>query len=307
MDITLVLAVFVLVASSVLLIGILVSSQHGRLAQRLYGLTEQHDIASPYHDVVGGLTGKVIPKLAVPLLPQSQEDQDRLKVRLVQAGFYSVHAMPVFLGIKMTLIVLPLVAGIALGLSGLVSLSVGLFCGAVGGATGQLSSDILLRYQKRRRQRELQRALPDALDMVVICINAGLSLPAALLRVAKELRLAHPRLGAELAIVNRSSEIGQTMPESLRQFAARFDLEQLRYLATIVAESERFGTSIGPALRVYADDLREQRRQRAEEAARRASVTIIFPTAVCILPVIFIVVLAPSLIRVTQALRDFMP
>jgi tight adherence protein C len=130
--------------------------------------------------------------------------------------------------------------------------------------------------------------------MLVLCVEGGLSLTGAMQRVTSELNSAHPLLGAEMDLVQREMMLGVSVGEGLQKMAARTDLEELRNLASIIVQSERFGTSVVKALRVHADTLRQQRQQRAEELAQKAAVKILFPTLLCIFPSIFIVILGPA-------------
>ncbi len=304
MDPTLMVAAFVMASSLVMLIALLMSGHHGRVAERLQGLSVPVGGEPIPDDMMARLTTKVIPRIAIPLVPQDQEEQGRLRVRLIQAGYYGEQAIPIFLGMKMAFIFLPLIAGIAAGFSGLVPLFNGVLGGAMGGIVGFLLPSWWLLHRKQTRQQAVRTALPDAIDMIVVCAQAGLSLDAAIQRVGSELRLAHQLLATELRIVNRTTEMGMGMPEALSQLAGRFDLEELRYLATIVREAENFGTSVVKSLQVHAETLRTQRLQRAEEAARKASVKMLFPTLLFIFPVIFLVVLAPSVIHIMELLNE---
>jgi tight adherence protein C len=212
--------------------------------------------------------------------------------------------MAMFLGAKMFLALAPVILGATCGGLGLVTLPVGIVCGCLGGVLGMIAPSFWLDHRKAERQSQIRRALPDALDMIVICLDGGMSLPAALQRVAKELRLVHPLLAEELALVQRSGEMGQPLPEALRRCATRFDLEEMSLLSRIVSEAERFGTSVVKSLRVHAETLRNQRRQRAEEQAHRAAVWLLFPTVLFILPVTFLVILAPAIIRAYEVFRQ---
>jgi tight adherence protein C len=144
--------------------------------------------------------------------------------------------------------------------------------------------------------------LPDALDVIVVCLEAGLSISGALSRVARELGSAHPLLAQELGIVEREIQMGRSTGDAMRQLAVRFDLEELRSLAAVIKQSEQFGTSVVKAFNVYAESIRVQRHQRAEELARKAAIKILFPTVLCIFPGIFIVLLGPAAIRIYNVL-----
>src|SRR5262249_54747306 len=152
-----------------------------------------------------------------------------------------------------------------LGLVGVLPVLNGLLFGALLGVAGMIGPSFWLDQRKSARQSAFRRSLPDALDVVVICLEAGLSLPGALKRVAGELRTAHPVLARELNIVQREMQLGRSTGEALQQFAARTDMEELRGLASVIAQAERFGASLVKALRIHADTLREKRVHHAEE------------------------------------------
>src|SRR5262249_38309187 len=142
--------------------------------------------------------------------------------------------------------------------------------------------------------------LPDFLDVVVICLEGGLSLPATFQRVAGELRLVHPLLAAEMGTVGRATMLGQSTGEALRDFAERCDLDEVRTLASVVHQSERFGAGVVKTLRVHAEILRAQRLLYAEEMAQKASVKIIFPTLLFIFPAIFLVLAGPAAFQLME-------
>jgi tight adherence protein C len=162
------------------------------------------------------------------------------------------------------------------------------------GIAGVLAPGFVLDYRKSRRQTMIRRALPDALDVIIVCLEAGLSLPAAIVRVAKELGTAHPMLAAEMTIVHREIQLGVSTGAALRNLADRFDLEELRSLSAVVQQAEKFGASLVSALRVHGDTLRRKRFQLAQERAQKATVKLLFPTVLCIFPAMFVVILGPA-------------
>lgn len=290
---------FVAASSFVLLVYTLVGWRGNRLAARLGGLSDEHGKAAPRDgDAVKQLARTALPKMGAPLVPRDLKERGRLQARLYHAGLYSRQAMLLFLGVKMLLIVAPAVVGFVLGLAGLVEVSNGLIFGAMLGILGMVLPSFWLDRRKRARQTAFRRALPDALDVLVICLEGGLSLPSALKRVAAELRTAHPMLALELNIVQREVQLGRSAGEALRQFAERTDLEELRMLASLILQSERFGASLVKALRVHAETLRQKRIFLAEEMAQKAATKILFPTVLCILPGMFVVILGPAAIQI---------
>ena len=150
----------------------------------------------------------------------------------------------------------------------------------------------------------LRRGLPDALDVLIICQEGGLSLQAGLKRVSDELRSAHPVLGSELKIVDREIQLGKSPCDALKHFAQRTDLEEALSLASVVGQSERFGASLVKSLRVHSETMRVQRKQKAEELAQKASTKMLVPTLLFIFPAIFVILLAPAVIQVMKAFKQ---
>jgi len=157
---------------------------------------------------------------------------------------------------------------------------------------------------KKKRQTSFRRSLPDALDLLVICLEGGLSLPGSLKRVGSELRTAHPVLALELSIVQREIQLGHSPGEALQKMGARTDLEEIRSLASVITQSERFGASLVKSLRVHAETLRLKRQQRAEELAQKAAVKILFPTLLLIFPAVFVVILGPAAFQIMEYLSQ---
>jgi tight adherence protein C len=222
----------------------------------------------------------------------------------MHAGYYSGQALAVFLGVKLLLMVGPALIGVGLGLLEIVPLQDGLIYGAFCGVVGMIGPSFWLDRMKAGRQVSFRRALPDALDVLVICLEGGLSLPAALRRVSGELRTAHPLLASELNIVQREIQLGQSPGDALLHFADRSDLEEIRSLALVITQSERFGASLVKALRIHAETLRTKRLHDAEEAASKAAVKILFPTLLCIFPGLFLVILGPAAIQMVATFAN---
>ena len=233
-------------------------------------------------------------EIAARLLPNDQRERTQLQTRLIHAGIYAPWASGVFLTVKLSLIVVPPLIGFCLGEAGFFDPRKALFWGTGGGAVGIVLPSIWLGRRKRRRQANLCRSLPDFLDLLVACVQSGLSLEAALQRVSGEMTLAYPLLAGELAVVQRQIELGATPDLALRNFAERSDLSSLYSLSTLIEQARRFGTSVIEALRTQAEMLRYQREQRAEELAQRAAVKILFPTLLFIFPAIFVVLVGPA-------------
>ncbi|HXW13888.1 MAG TPA: type II secretion system F family protein [Terriglobia bacterium] len=167
---------------------------------------------------------------------------------------------------------------------------------------GYILPDFWLGWRIRVRQQILRLALPDALDLLVVCMEAGLGIDQALMYVSQELRIAHPELCAEFDMVNAEMHVGKTRIEALRSLAARTGVEDLQALAATLVQTDRFGTSVAQSLRVHSDDLRTKRRQRAEEMAAKTTVKMMFPLVFFIFPALFVVILGPAVIIMLHTL-----
>ena len=161
---------------------------------------------------------------------------------------------------------------------------------------------VLARYVRLRQER-IRRALPDALDLLVVCVEAGISIDAAILRVAREMQLPYPELGKELLVVNRKTNAGITREEALRGLFTRTGVDELRTLASSLIQSEKWGPSITKVLRVSAHTFRRKRRQHAEKRVALAPVKMTFPLVTLILPALFILILGPAILQLIQSLR----
>jgi tight adherence protein C len=173
--------------------------------------------------------------------------------------------------------------------------------GLTGAAMGWALPGFFLSSKITRRQKEIQRALPDALDLLVICVEAGLGLNQALVRVAIEMRHVSELMTEEITRANLQIRAGTPREQALMTMADRTGVAAVRSLVTMLIQTERFGTSIAHSLRIHADSLRTKRRQAAEEAAAKTTIKMIFPLALCIFPALFVVILGPALIQIAQS------
>ncbi len=155
------------------------------------------------------------------------------------------------------------------------------------------------------RQHQIQRSLPDALDLLVVCVEAGLALNQALLRVSEEIANISPVLGEQLAMVNLEIRAGSAREEALQNLAMRTGVDDIQSFVTMLIQTDRFGTSIADALRVHSEDLRTKRRQLAEEASAKTAIKMLFPLVFCIFPAMFVVILGAAIIQIVQALSAF--
>ena len=238
-------------------------------------------------------TGRVRDTLASvgQLLPASGK-QSKTQLLLLRAGYRSPNALLAMSGAKL-LVPAALVAIVYV--SGLYRSNPFVFF-LMAAVAGYLLPEMWLVWRVRRRQHKLRLALPDGLDLLVICVEAGLGLDQSLMRVAEELRIAHPELSDELQLVNLEMRVGKSRIEALRELARRTGLEDIKALVAMLVQTERFGTSVAQSLRVHSDDLRTKRRQRAEEMAAKTSVKMVPALVFFIFPALMVVILGPAVI-----------
>jgi tight adherence protein C len=230
-------------------------------------------------------------------VPKSPKELGKLQLRLVQAGYREPEALPIFLGIRVG----SALAVFAICMTPLVvrpSLTIAL--PAMGFA--YVLAGMLLARMAKRRQHRIRLSLADALDLLVVSVEAGLGLDQALARVSQELAFAYPDLSGELRLVNLELLAGKARGEALRNLADRTGVDDLSSLVTMLIQTDKFGTSVANSLRVFSDTLRTKRRQRAEEAAAKTGVKMVFPLVFCIFPAIWIVTIGPAAIRFIRVL-----
>ena len=225
-----------------------------------------------------------------------------IRRRMVQAGYTSPSAVAVFLGTRFVLSVgLAILVLLAIPILGLPVW--GAVLGALWGfAIGWLFPGMVVSSRTRRRQKEMVKALPDALDLLVVCVEAGLGLNQAMVRVAQEIGHVSPVLGEQLELTNLEIRAGTPRDEALRNLGERTGVEDIQSFVGMLIQTDRFGTSIADALRVHADVLRTKRRQRAEEAAAKTAIKMLFPLVFFIFPAMFVVILGPAVIQVIRGL-----
>ena len=226
--------------------------------------------------------------------PGSQSSKTQLL--MVRAGYRSTDAVWAMRGVK---VLMPVILVALVFFTGLFLLSPLLIFGAAL-LLGYLLPDIWLTWRIRARQHRLRLALPDGLDLLVICVEAGLGLDQALARVSQELRFAHPELSEELQIVNLEMRVGKTRLEALRELSQRTGLDDIKALVAMLIQTDRFGTSVAQALRVHSDELRMKRRQRAEEMAAKTTVKMVPVLVFFIFPALMVVILGPAVIAIMR-------
>jgi len=236
-----------------------------------------------------------LPLIGALFLPKEENRLESLKGLLAQAGIFHRQGPQIYLGAKWLLMVLlPILAGTLPYSFGWLPLKRVPLVALAACVLGMWTPHLWLRSRVLKRQRVLRSGLPDALDMLVLCLEGGVSLTAAIQRVTDELESVHPELGAEMNVLQREIQLGLSPGESLKKLAQRCGLEEVRDLASTILQSEQYGASVAKTLRTYADSYRVERQLRAEEMAQKAAVKILFPTLLFIFPAIFIVILGPA-------------
>jgi tight adherence protein C len=230
-------------------------------------------------------------------MPKSPKEMGPLRLRLVQAGYRRPEAVTIFFGIRV-----------------LFALGIFAFCAspilarpnmlmALGGlGLGYILPGMVLARLAKRRQKKIRLSLADALDLLVVSVEAGLGLDQALNRVGAELKFAYPELAEELNLINLELRAGKARADALRNLADRTGVDDLSALVTMLIQTDKFGTSVAQSLRVYSETLRTKRRQRAEEAAAKTGVKMVFPLVFCIFPAIWVVTIGPAAIKFVNVL-----
>ncbi|MDY0166993.1 MAG: type II secretion system F family protein [Thermoguttaceae bacterium] len=251
-------------------------------------------------DAMTRVLEKATPALAKPLEPKSEVEMSRLKLRLANAGFRSEAAGSVFLGLKFAglLVGLFLGGGTILGLGG-VSQRTLISAVALAGFFFYLP-ELVVGFFGNSRKKAIFLALPDALDLMVVCVEAGLALDQAMRKVADEMKSTYRILADEFALANFQLQMGRPRAQVLHELGVRTGVSDLRSLAAVLIQADKFGSSIAQALRVQSDSMRTRRRQMAEEKAAKTAVKLIFPLVLFIFPGIFVVLVGPAAITMVR-------
>ena len=233
------------------------------------------------------------------LLPNAPaEKASRVQLLMMRAGYRSPEALLAMRGVK---IIFPILTLTAMYFSRAYQFNI-ILVPIVAVALGYLLPDMWLTWRVSSRQHKLRKALPDALDLLVICVEAGLGLDQALMKVSQDMKISHKELSEELQLVNMQMRIGKTRIDALRELAQRTGLADVKTLVAMLIQTERFGTSVAQSLRVYSDDMRLKRRQRAEEMSAKTSVKMVPPLVFFIFPALMVVILGPAVITMMRTL-----
>lgn len=225
-------------------------------------------------------------------VPKSPKDLGKLQKRFTRAGFQGYMPALIFSGAEM---VLPFVFGLPV----LVALGFprGIFPAAIAAVIGFVAPGFWLETKIKKRKKEIENGLPDALDLFIVCLEAGSGLDQAILKATEELTLSYPTLAEELRIITSEVRAGKPRTEAFRNFAQRTQVDDVRTLVAMLVQTDRFGTSVSQALRTHADVSRSKRRQRAEERAAKVGVKLVFPLVLCLFPAFYVVTLGPAIIQ----------
>jgi tight adherence protein C len=240
--------------------------------------------------------------LARPLMPQSDVEHSKLKLSLAHAGFRSEAAVAVYLGIRFASLVLSIIVGAILFLPGNGLNGSSLRWMVICAGTGFYTPNIILWMIRSSRQQQIFLSLPDALDLLVVCVESGLGLDAALRRVCDEMKDYAKVICDELALANFQLQMGRARRDVLHDLGVRTGVDDMRSLAAILIQADRFGSSIAQALRVQSDSMRTRRKQLAEEKAAKTAVQLIFPLVLFIFPGIFVVLVGPAAISIMNTM-----
>ncbi len=300
--------VLVFVAAAIVALVVFLQVGVGPVRARLEQLADGHEGEAPENQGwiqhIIHLTGP----LAKLSLPSGDWEQSRLRIHFMNAGYRNPSAPVLFFTAKTLLtFVLP---GLIMLYAALVGVSVvpNIFLAALVGfaAIGYFLPNVVLARRITARKREIFEHFPDAIDLMTVCVEAGLGLDAALARVGEEMALASPILAEELHLVNLELRAGSTRERALRNLALRTGVEEVDMLVAMLVQSDRFGTSVATALRVHSESLRSKRRLRAEEMAAKIPVKLLFPTIFFIFPSMLLVLLGPAFINIYRVLLPSM-
>ncbi|MGE4292474.1 MAG: type II secretion system F family protein [Desulfovibrio sp.] len=300
------LAAFLLVSAA---LSALSTSRTGKLRQRLEAATSETPPGGAERSGgqrPGPLRGvaNLLSSLGDKLGPKEEERVDQTRLALTHAGLRNPNAVLTFQGVKAGGTLLLAGTGLLVRVLALPDLALhwSIVCVALPAAVGLLGPEQWLRGRVAARQQRAAEELPDALDLLVVCVEAGMGLDQAVYRVSRELARSAPVISSELKTLTLQLRAGKPRQEALREMARRVGLDDLNSLATLLIQADIFGISVAHTLRVYSDSLRTKRQQRAEERAAKLPVKLLIPLVTCILPALFVAIMGPAGIRMADVL-----
>lgn len=285
---------------AVITVTLLVLGLQNPLQRRLALIKRDHSSAAAGREAPGNLQ-LLLERVGRRVTPSAEEQVSATRILLTHAGYGSATAVQVYWAVRL-LLPLMLMGILLLTLPLVPNLSSITIIGMVlmGVAIGWLLPAVYVDKRKKARQRRLRAAFPDALDLMVVCVESGLALPQAIERVAEEMAVSQAELAEELALVNAQIRAGISSTEALRQLADRTGLEDIQGLVSLLAQSIRFGTSVGATLRIYAEEFRDRRMQAAEEMGAKIGTKLVFPLIFCLWPSFFLVAIGPVIIGILK-------
>jgi tight adherence protein C len=244
--------------------------------------------------------------VAAFVLPQDELERHKVMEQLFHAGFRSATALQIYYFVK-TLLILVLPLGVIVGSQMFPNTNAGdiVLYAIFASGIGMFIPNMVVSRLSDRRKRALTNGFPDALDLLVVCVESGLGLASAIQRVADELDVSHPELAAELSLVNTEIRVGVPRDKALKNLADRTGLEDIRGLVGLLVQTMRFGTGVADALRVYSEEFRDKRTQKAEELAAKMGTKLIFPLVLFMFPIFFIVAIGPAVLRIIDAFAGY--
>jgi len=292
--------VFILVATLTTLTGVRLWVRAARTVDRLAAPSRYAEALLPS----AGLLWQELLEWAGAFLPASPRDAPLLKRRLMRAGLRRPTAVRSFRGVQAVLTLLLAAAGVLAGWEFQLPVEKLWICAVSGGVIGHMAPARYLLYRIGRRQHRIERGLPNALDLMVVCVESGLGLDQTIVHVASELRSAFPDVADEFTVVNLELRAGKRRAEALHDLGERTGVEDLKKLVAVLVQADRFGTGIAHSRRGHSDYMRSMARQRAEEKAAKIAVKLVFPIFFCIMPSLFVVTVGPVVVKLV---RDLMP
>lgn len=296
-------AIFGMVIVGVIAVVNKLSSDKSRANERLDELRNPHlRNGGDEGTSASSLLEKAAPTLSKALTPKSELEENQLKVRLANAGYNSENAPSIFLSLKVALGLFGVLIGSGYGFYNFGLTQNGWTSLVIAGGIGFYLPEIVLRFMCKARIERIFLSLPDALDLLVVCVEAGLGLDAAMRRVSEELEETAPDVCNEFALCNLQLQMGRPRREVLHDLGIRSGVDDMRALSAILIQADKFGSSIAQALRVQSDSMRVKRSQLAEEQAAMTAVKMIFPLVLFIFPGIFVVLVGPAAIMMINGL-----
>jgi len=302
MSFFLMLVIFIALAVGVAVAGMRLYVQPKEAIERVVGGAEPAEQVAPHPSLA---MHELIKRLG-NFIPQSPKDVTVMQRRLIRAGMRGENSLKILYGAKAACgILLPLVS-IAAVVGASTDTSNKFLIVMAAAAIGFFGPNEYVRRKAAHRQHQIARGLPNALDLLVVCVESGLGLDQAIMQVSKELDKAHPEISEEFAFVTLELKAGKRRADALRNLSERTGVEDLKKLVAVLIQADRFGTGIAQSLRAHSDFMRVQARQVAEEKAAKLGVKLIFPIFFCILPTLFVVTVGPVAVKIVRELIPMM-